>query len=76
MSKTIATFVQKVGLIRLKNGRVFTPDFQNTIVIVGIKMLMFHLDKRDNGVQGKNISGSKLVRMVVGVATHTCKFLS
>ena len=39
MSKTVATFVQKVGLIWLKLKVVFTLFIQDTNVIVGLKLL-------------------------------------
>ena len=38
MSKTVATFVQKVGSVWLKGGP-FTSIIQGTNVIVGLKLL-------------------------------------
>ena len=74
MSKTVATFVQKVGLIWIKGGFYFSCSghrcnrWLNTVN---------HWDKRDNRVlcTGKEIkSGLKLV-LELAVATPTCTVL-
>ena len=75
MSKTVATFVQKVGLIWLKGGFYFSYSGHGCNSWLKI---VNHWDKRHNGVMctGKKIeSGLELVRMETDVATHTCKLL-
>ena len=75
ISKTIATFVQKGGLIWLKVVFYFSHSGHKCNCWLKI---VNHWDKRDSGAMctGKEIkSGLKLVRMVKDVATHTCKLL-
>ena len=73
MSKTVATFVQNVGLIWLKGGFLLLSVILDTNVIIGLKLLFI----RTNGVMcpGKEIkSGLKLIRIEeTDVATRTCK---
>ena len=67
--KTVASFVQKVGLIWLKDG---------ISVIQDAKVIVNHCDKPEDDVMctGKeNKAGLKLVRMKTDVATHTSKLL-
>ena len=64
MSKTVATLVQKVGLILLKGGFYFS--YSGHKCNCWLKVVVPHWDKRDNGVMctGKEIkSGLKLIRM-------------
>ena len=75
MSKTVATFVQKVGLIWLKVGFYFSYSGHKWNCWLKI---VNHWDKRDNEalLTGKEIeSNLKLVRMDTDIATHTCKLL-
>ena len=85
MSKTVASFVQKVGSIWLKGGFLlqlfrwlFTSVIQDTKVIVGLKLLTIGTNVTTVLLcTRKEIkSGLKLVRMETDVATHTCKLLS
>ena len=73
MSKTVATYVQKVGLIGLTGGFGYSGHKFNCLF-----KIVNHWDKRDNGVMctGKEIqSGLKLVRSETNIVVHTCKLL-
>ena len=74
MSKTVATLVQKVGLIWLKGG-FFYFSYSGPTCHCLFK-IVDHWDKSGNGVmrtRKETTSGLKLVRMETNVATHTCK---
>ena len=70
MSKTVAIFVEKEGLIWLNSGfliQLFRTQCNRFLKIV------YHWDKSDDGVMctGKEIkSGLNLIRMETDVATH------
>ena len=72
MSKTVAPFAQKVGLIAAFYFSYLGHKCNCWFKIVN------HWDKRDNAVTctGKEIKyGLKLIRIETNVATHTCKSL-
>ena len=74
LSKTVATFVQKVGLIWLKCG-FFASIIQDTNVVVGLKLLTTTTNVTTVlCTQGNKIkSGFKKVRTKTDVTTHTCQ---
>ena len=75
ISKTVATFVQKVGLIWLNGG--FYCSYSGHKCNYWLKIVN-HWDKCDSGVTcaAKEIkSGLNLVRMETDVVTHKCKLL-
>ena len=78
MSKTVATFVQKVSFTWLKGGIYFSYSGHKCNCWLKI---VNHWDKRYNGVMctGKEIwfkSGLILVRRGTYIVTRTCKLLS
>ena len=76
MSKTVVTFIQKVGLIWLKGG-LLLQLFKDTNVIVGLKLLTTSTNATTVlCAQGKRLNlVQKLIGMETDVATDTTKLL-